>query len=147
MMTKVIRIDATTAIPLNELEFRFSRSAGPGGQNVNKVSTRVEVLFDVVRSPNLDADQKHRVVVALKSRISENGVLRVLAQESRSQWRNREVVLERFASLLRQALSKRQRRIPTKPSRTARSRKTQAKKLHSQKKALRRRVEPEGSIR
>jgi ribosome-associated protein len=146
MKTRTIRIDETTAIPLNELEFRFSRSAGPGGQNVNKVSTRVEVLFNVWRSPTLDEGQKHRILVSLKSRMSGDGVLRVTTQESRSQWRNREVVLERFASLLQRALSKRKERIPTRPSRTARLRKAQAKKLHGQKKALRRKVESEGSF-
>ena len=138
---KTIQINSTTAIPAHELEFRFSRSAGPGGQNLNKLSTRVELLFDLAHSDALNDAQKLRIARALKARVGRDGLLRITAQESRSQWRNREDALEKFASLLRQALVKRKTRIPTLPSIASRERKALAKRVQSKKKTLRRRID------
>ena len=147
MGSGMLDIDGRTGVPLSELTFRFSRSAGPGGQHVNKVSTRVELLFDVARSPSLDDAQKHRIVAALGSRISEDGVLRVSTQETRSQWSNRELVVEKFVLMLRKALSRQKRRVPTGPSAASKAEKAQAKKLHSRKKSLRRRIQAEDTSR
>ncbi len=104
---------------------------------MNKVSTRVDLVFDVSSSPALDAEQKQLVEKALASRIGPDGVLRVSAQESRSQWRNREVVLEKFAALLRSALAVRKKRRATKPSAAARNRRLKAKRMRSERKRSR----------
>jgi ribosome-associated protein len=131
------QIDSSTAIPLRELRFEFSRGGGPGGQHVNKVSTRVDLLFDVVHSPSLSVDQKARIFERYGTRIDGNGLLRLTSAASRSQWKNREEVLRRFEALLRQALKVRARRVPTAPTRASKERRRTAKKARSQKKRLR----------
>jgi ribosome-associated protein len=93
------------AIPTEELELSFSRSGGPGGQNVNKVSTRVTLRFDVAGSPSLSAEQKRRIFARLSTRISGAGILQVVSRKSRSQASNRDAAEERFAELLRDALA------------------------------------------
>jgi len=93
------------AIPMGELEFIFSRSGGPGGQNVNKVSSRVTLRFDVVRSPSLSEEQKRRILSRLSTRISAAGILQVTSRKTPSQASNRDAAEERFAELLRQALA------------------------------------------
>jgi ribosome-associated protein len=108
----VLPITVRLAIPVSELEFRFTRSGGPGGQHVNRTATRVEVLFDVSSSRSLDEDERARIMQALAGRIDGDGVLRVVAQSERSQLRNRQDALQRLQTLLRQALHvpKRRRR-------------------------------------
>jgi len=114
-----------------ELRFRFSRSSGPGGQNVNKVESKVEVAFDVASSPSLTDRQRGQIQHALSGRIDVDGVLRVVVQDSRSQWANREASREKLAALLRAALTPRKRRIATGPSKGSKERRFRAKKERS----------------
>jgi ribosome-associated protein len=110
----MIRITDQLSIPQGELSFTASRSSGPGGQHVNKVSTRVTLRFDVANSPSLTPEQKERIFARLATRISKQGVLRVVSQKTRSQAANRELALERFVQLLQEALTQRPERKPTK---------------------------------
>lgn len=138
-----IVINSRIAIPRAELGFSFSRSGGPGGQNVNKVSSRVTLTFDVASSSSLGEEDKARILRSLRSRIDASGVLRIDVQESRSQWRNREEAVERFSALLQRALAHRKKRVPTKVSKMARENRLLRKKRHSSKKQGRKGVEPE----
>lgn len=132
-----VSINSNVNIPISELQFRFARSGGHGGQNVNKVETRVELLFDVARSPSLSDSDRERILKHLKSKIDTAGILRVVAQESRSQWRNREDAVERFATLLRAALKPKKKRIATRVSAGAREKRLEEKKRRSRVKRLR----------
>jgi ribosome-associated protein len=107
---RVIEITDSVSIPLDELEFRFSRGGGPGGQHVNRSATRVELLFRVSGSPSLTTRQQDLVRERLAGRIDDEGVLRVVAHSERSQLRNREEALERFQMLLRRSLHVRKER-------------------------------------
>jgi ribosome-associated protein len=124
----MIRITDQVSIPEDELRFTASRSSGPGGQHVNKASTRVTLMFDLANSPSLTPDQKQLLIKQLPTRISKQGVLRVVSQKTRSQAANREVALERFAELLRQALALRPKRKPTKVSAAAKEKRITHKK-------------------
>jgi ribosome-associated protein len=127
-----IRVTRSVAIPVDDIELRFSRSSGPGGQHANRSETRVEAVFDVEASHALTAAQKRRV-------LSRAGpVIRAVAQDERSQWRNRELAVERVAEQLRQALRVERRRVPTKPSAAARERRLEDKRRRSETKRLRR---------
>lgn len=132
-----LHITATLELPASELRFRTSRSSGPGGQNVNKLETRVELLFDVARSSLFSDDQKERILRGLASRIDGEGVLHVSSQRSRSQWENKQGTIEKLISLLREALKVRKRRVKTAPTRSSNETRVQRKKKHSQKKKLR----------
>jgi ribosome-associated protein len=127
-----IRVTRSVSIPLAEIELRFSRSSGPGGQHAQKSETRVEAVFDVDASTALSAQQKARV--ARKS----GTVLRAIAQDERSQARNRELAVERVVGQLREALKVERRRVPTKPSAQSRERRLEAKRRRSEVKRLRR---------
>src|SRR5262245_26618746 len=96
---------AGLAIPEHEVTFTASRSSGPGGQNVNKVSSRVTLTFDVSASTALSQEQKRRIVVRLATRINKEGILRIVSQKTRSQELNRSDALDRFSDLLRNALT------------------------------------------
>lgn len=110
-------------IPEGELVFTTSRSSGPGGQNVNKVNTRVTLLFDVEGSAYLSAQQRELLRRRLPGRINRDGVLRVVSQRHRTQLANREAVLQRFAALLREALTEAPERVPVEiPARVERKR-------------------------
>jgi ribosome-associated protein len=132
-----LHITATVELPAAELRFRTSRSSGPGGQNVNKLETRVELLFDVAHSPSLSDEQRERVLLNLASRIDREGVLHISSQRSRSQWENKHGTIEKLVSLLRDALNIRKKRIKTAPTRGSNETRVQSKKKHSQKKRLR----------
>ena len=138
-----LAITAHLSIPIAELDFAFTRSQGPGGQNVNKLSTRVELLFDIGESPTLNDDQKKLIVAALKSRIDSDGVLHIASQRSRSQWQNREDATRRFAELLRHALRPGKKRVKTVVPKGAKKARLTSKKLLSRKKSARAAVRPE----
>ena len=138
-----IRVNGTVSIPLSELRFRFSRSSGPGGQNVNRRETQVELVFDVAGSPSLGPRQRARAMQRLARRLDAAGRLHVVASQSRTQGRNRELALERFRSVLADALRPpAPPRKRTNPSKGARERRLASKKRHSRLKAQRR-FEPE----
>jgi ribosome-associated protein len=127
-----LRISDELTIPLAELNFRFSRSSGPGGQHVQKSSTRVELLFDIANSPSLTEAQRAQVLERLAGYLDATGVLHLVSQSERSQLRNREEVIARFESLLRQALRRRKRRKSTHPSAASRERRLHKKRQRSQ---------------
>ncbi len=122
----------SVSIPRSEIDLRFSRSSGPGGQHAQKSDTRVEATFDVEASAALSEAQKRRVIA------KAGPVLRAVAQDERSQWRNRELATERLVESLREALRVPRRRKPTKPSKAAVERRLEAKRRRSQVKRLRR---------
>jgi ribosome-associated protein len=131
-----IRVTRSVVVPLGEIELRFSRSSGPGGQHAQKSETRVEALFDVEASAALTEAQKRRVVARA------GPVLRAVAQDERSQWRNRELAIERLVEQLRAALRVERRRVPTTPTAAARERRLEAKRRRGERKRLRRSPEP-----
>lgn len=118
-------------IPEEELVFTASHSSGPGGQNVNKVSSRVTLWFDVVNSPSLSMEQKNLVLLRLAGRISKAGILRVISQQTRSQADNRELATERFVDLLRESLKEVPARKKTRVSKAARRRRLEEKRQRS----------------
>lgn len=124
-------------VPFSELDFRTSRSGGPGGQNVNKVESKVELLFNVSAAPSLSEAQRTRVLERLRTRIDSEGILHLYSQSSRSQWENREIVVSEFARLLRAALKPVKKRVKTRPSRASKEKRLKGKRIHSEKKKLR----------
>jgi ribosome-associated protein len=126
------------SIPLVELSFRFSRSSGPGGQHVQKTSTRVELLFDVANSPSLTGIQRMQIQERLAAHIDSTGVLHLVAQSERSQLRNREEVQGRFQALVRAALKRRKIRRATHPTAASMERRLRAKRQRSGVKEMRR---------
>jgi ribosome-associated protein len=132
MERESIRVTRTVSIPRGEVELRFSRSSGPGGQHAQKSDTRVEAVFDVEASSALSDVQKRRVV----SRAGP--VVRAIAQDERSQWRNRELALERLAETLREALRVQRPRRATKPSKAAVERRLDQKRRRGETKRMRR---------
>jgi ribosome-associated protein len=127
-----IRVTRSVVVPLGEIELRFSRSSGPGGQHAQKSETRVEAVFDVEVSTSLSPAQKRRV-------IGRSGpVLRAVAQDERSQWRNRELAVERVIEQLRAALRVERRRVATKPTAASVERRLEQKRRRSRTKRLRR---------
>lgn len=140
MEEDLIHIDSQVSIPRSELGFRYSRSSGPGGQHAQKSSTRVELLFDVANSPSLDPEQRARVRKRLSSYVDNEGILHLVSQSERSQYRNREEVVARFQALMHQALKRRKRRKSTKPTATSQERRLKRKKRRGEKKKRRRTV-------
>jgi ribosome-associated protein len=132
MESDAIRVTRSVVIPRSEIELRFSRSSGPGGQHAQKSDTRVDARFDVLASTALTDAQKRRVVARA------GPVLRAVAQDERSQWRNRELAVERLVESLREALRIERRRVATKPSARARERRLEDKRRRSETKRLRR---------
>lgn len=124
----VLRVSGSCVIGLDELEWRFTGSGGPGGQHANTANTRVEVRFDVAASPSLGPRQRARLLERL------GPVVRVVASDSRSQHRNRELALERLRDRLAAALAVRARRVPTRAGRAANERRLQEKRRHAQRK-------------
>jgi len=134
------RINHRLDIPDHELDFRTSRSSGPGGQHANRTETRVELLFDVANSPSLNGWERRRIKSKLANQINSDGVLIMAAQDSRSQHQNKELVIERFAAALRRALVKEAPRRKTRPSRRARNKRMDRKTKRGRKKKLRGKV-------
>ena len=124
-------------IPRSELRFRTSRSGGPGGQHVNKVETRVELLFDLAGTPSLTEEQQARAMAALRTRLDNDGTLHIVADTYRSQYRNREEAVARFVTLLSHALRPRKVRRPTAVPRAMREARLQQKKHRAETKRLR----------
>jgi ribosome-associated protein len=127
-----IRVTRSVVLPLGEVAFRYSRSSGPGGQHAQKTETRVEAVFDVESSSALSERQKRRVVARA------GPVLRAVAQDERSQTRNRELALERLVDQLRRALKVERRRVATQPTAASRERRLEQKRRRSRTKRLRR---------
>jgi len=132
MERESIRVTRSVSIPVAEIDFRYSRSSGPGGQHAQKSETRVEALFDVEASSALTDRQKHRVVR------KAGPVIRAIAQDERSQARNRELATDRLVEALREALRVERRRVPTKPNKAAVERRLEQKRRRSETKRLRR---------
>jgi ribosome-associated protein len=132
MADESIRVTRSVSIPIREIELRFSRSSGPGGQHAQRTETRVEAVFDVDASSALRPHQKRRVVARA------GPVLRAVAQDERSQWRTRELAVERLVASLREALYVARPRRPTAPSATARKRRLEEKRRRGETKRLRR---------
>jgi ribosome-associated protein len=132
MERESIRVTRSVVLPRSEIELRYSRSSGPGGQHAQKSETRAEAVFDVQASAALTEAQKRRVVA------KAGPVLRAVAQDERSQARNRELATERLVEQLREALRVPRRRRPTKPTAASRERRLEGKRRRSQTKRLRR---------
>jgi ribosome-associated protein len=131
MAGESIRVTRSVAIPLDEIELRFSRSSGPGGQHAQKTETRVEALFDVEASSALSDVQKRRVLARA------GPTIRAVAQDERSQWRNRELAIERLAAALGEALRVPRKRVATEPSAAAKERRLEDKRRRARTKRLR----------
>ncbi|AQQ71840.1 Peptidyl-tRNA hydrolase YaeJ [Limihaloglobus sulfuriphilus] len=136
----MIQINGKTSIEESELRFAYSRSSGPGGQNVNKLNTRVELFFDVAASASLGDAQKRQIRGRLANRIDKDGVLRIVSQRYRTQKGNQIDAVEKFRELIRSALVRQRRRIPTKVPRRAKEKRLKRKNIKSEKKQLRRDV-------
>jgi ribosome-associated protein len=128
-----IQVTSRLAIPLEEVELRYSRSSGPGGQHAQKTETRVEAVFDIARSATLSEAQKRR----LRARVGP--VVRTVAQDERSQSRNRELALERLGEAIRAGVRVPRKRRPTKPTAASRERRLEGKKRRAKVKRMRQR--------
>ena len=133
----MLNITPSITISEEELELRFVRSSGPGGQNVNKVATAVQLRFDVGNSPSLPGDVRTRLIRVAGRRITQDGILIIEARQHRTQERNREDALARFAELVRQATIRPKPRKKTKPSKAAKERRIDSKKRRGSVKDLR----------
>lgn len=134
----ILTVNADVRVPRAELEFRASRSGGPGGQHVNTSSTRVELYWSVAETPSLTGEQRERVREKLANRIDGEGVLHLVSSEHRSQHQNREAVTERFVEILREALRVPKPRRKTRPTRASREKRLQSKRHRSEVKRMRR---------
>jgi ribosome-associated protein len=134
----MIRVNAHISIDEREIEENFVRASGPGGQNVNKLSTAVQLRFDVRRSPSLPDDVRHRLERLAGTRLTRDGVLIIVAQRHRTQARNRQDALDRLVELVRSAAVAPRLRRPTRPTKASRERRVQSKKHRAGLKRLRR---------
>lgn len=133
----MIQVTPSIAIDESEIEESFVRASGPGGQHVNKVSSAVQLKFDIRRSPSLPNDVAIRLMKLAGSRLTQDGVIVIVAQAQRSQKRNREEALERLLEMIRQAAVRPQTRRATKPTKASKERRLEAKSKRSRDKSLR----------
>jgi ribosome-associated protein len=132
MEENLIVINENLSIPADELQFRFSTSSGPGGQHANRSSTRVTLLFNVAQSPSLNEPTRERLLKNLTSYLDREGVLQIHVQDTRSQYQNREIAIQRWQQLLATALKPRKRRYKTNPNRATIEKRLAEKKQRSQ---------------
>jgi ribosome-associated protein len=133
----MIEITPTFYIDERELQFDFIRSAGPGGQNVNKVATAVQLRFDIASSPSLASDIKGRLIRFAGNRVTTDGVLLIEAKRFRTQDQNREDAIQRFIELIRRAAMPPKQRKKTKPTAASKAKRLEAKKIRSAIKRIR----------
>ncbi len=132
-------VNDLVSIPLSEFDFEYMRSSGPGGQKVNKTSTKVRLRWKVVESPSLDGGLLERIQANYRSRITGDGEFLVTSQRTRDRESNRTDCLEKLAEMIRQVASPPKKRRPTRPTRGSKERRLKTKKQRSQRKELRRR--------
>ena len=133
-----IKVNDDLSIPRSEIETRATRSSGAGGQHVNKTASRIEITWNIRTSRYLTDDQRERLLAKLESRLSEEGEIRIVASDTRSQLRNREHAEKRLADLIARSLTIRKKRKPTRRPRAANEARLTEKKKHSEKKRDRR---------
>lgn len=121
----------------HEFIFVASKSSGPGGQHVNKVSTKIELRFDLIHSNLLTADEKEMIVSKLGKKINQHGILSIVSQSARSQWQNKQTSIEKFYLLLERALTPKKKRKPTRPNKAAKEKRLEDKRIRSEIKATR----------
>lgn len=138
-----MKITESIEIPESELHEIFIRSGGPGGQNLNKVSTSVQLRFDVVASESIPAHVKSRILMSNHNRINKDGELIIEASQFRTQMQNRDSAREKLAKIVQNALRQPRKRIKTNPSLRSRQARLDQKKRHSQKKSFRQRIDPD----
>ena len=137
MLATYIVLSHSLKIPTAELQFKTSRSGGPGGQNVNKLETRVELLFDLLNSPIIPNHVRQRLLTNLSTHLDSSGLLHIVVQDTRSQWKNKQLAIERLVRLLKSAMVVHKKRIATKPTHTSRENRLHTKKVRSQIKRMR----------
>jgi ribosome-associated protein len=133
----MLRINDELSIDEDDLRFEFARSSGPGGQNVNKVETKVRLLFDLQSSRSLNSAQRKQIEERLATRITKAGVLHISSQRHRTREANRRAAIERFVGLLAEALAEDEPRVPTRVPKAVQKRRLESKRRRSKKKAMR----------
>lgn len=136
-----IEVNDELSIPRSEIDTRATRSSGAGGQHVNKTASRIEITWNIRTSRSLTDEQRERLLAKLESRLSEEGEIRIVASDTRSQLRNREHAETRLADLIRRSLAVKKKRKPTRRPRAANEARLTEKKKHSEKKRERRTAE------